>query len=132
MRKFVDTASAGVVSATAMAEIPVCDQCWKAPRKWWIAAGTCLVLFLASAVPFAIAQDRRADIPKVIPILLLLLMMGFLVCLFVARRRAPVRLVPTKVDRENVRITFFNQAYANSFLEANKETAKVIVPWKFD
>ncbi len=131
MRKFTDTAHGGAVSVTATLEIPVCDQCWKAPRRWWITAGILLGLFLASGVPFAIAQDKHADIPKVIPIAMLMLMAGFLVCFVVARRRAPVRLVPTKIDRENVRITFFNQRYAERFVEANKETARIINPWKF-
>ncbi|MEI6392584.1 MAG: hypothetical protein WCT12_15945 [Verrucomicrobiota bacterium] len=112
-------------------EIPVCDQCWRAPRPWWIAGGILLVLFLASGVPFAIAQDKHADIPKIIPIAMLLLMVGSVACFFVARRRGPVRLVPTKIDRENVRITFFNRDYAERFVEANKETAKVINPWTY-
>jgi hypothetical protein len=131
MRKFTDTAHGGVVTVTAMLEIPVCDQCWRAPRPWWIAGGILLVLFLASGVPFAIAQDKHADIPKIIPIAMLLLMVGSVACFFVARRRGPVRLVPTKIDRENVRITFFNRDYAERFVEANKETAKVISPWKY-
>ena len=131
MRKFTDTAQGGVVTVTAMLEIPVCDQCWRAPRPWWIAGGILLVLFLAAGVPFAIAQDKHADIPKIIPIAMLLLMVGSVACFFVARRRGPVRLVPTKIDRENVRITFFNRDYAERFVEANKETAKVINPWKY-
>ena len=77
------------------------------------------------------AQDKHANIPKVIPIAMLLLMVGFLLCFFVARRRAPVRLVPTKIDRENVRITFFNHVYAERFIAANKETARTINPWKY-
>ncbi len=131
IRKFTDTADGVVVSVTAMLEIPVCDRCWIAPHRWWIAGGILLVLFLASGVPFAIAQDKHAVIPKIIPILMLLLMLGSALCFVVARRRAPVRLVPTKIDRENVRITFFSQAYAERFVEANKETAKTINPWKY-
>ena len=131
MRKFTDTAHGGVVSVAATLDIPVCDHCWRASRPWWIAGGILLVLFLASGVPFAIAQDKHADIPKIIPIAMLLLMVGCVVCFFIARRRAPVRLVPTKIDRENVRITFFNRDYADRFVEANKETAKVINPWKY-
>ena len=130
LRKFTDTADAGIVSVTTTLEIPVCEQCWKASRPWWISAGVSLVLFLASGVPFAIAQDNHAEIPKIIPISMLLLMVGSCLCFVVARRRAPLRLVPTKIDRENIRVTFFNQDYANSFVEANKETAKVINPWK--
>lgn len=131
MRKFTDTAHGGVVTVTATLEIPVCDQCWRAPRPWWIAGGILLVLFLASGIPFAIAQDKHADIPKIVHIAMLLLMVGFVICFFVARKRAPVRLVPTKIDSENVRIKFFNQDYANRFVEANKETTKVISPWKY-
>ena|SRR5258705_1624093 len=131
MRRFTETAHGGVVSVTATLDIPVCDQCWRAPRPWWITGGILLVLFLVSGIPFAIAQDKHADIPKVIPIAMLLLMAGCLVCFFVARRRGPVRLVPTKIDRENVRVTFFNQAYAERFVEANKETANIINPWKY-
>lgn len=132
MRTFTDTADAVVVTVVSSLEIPVCDQCWKAPRRWWIGAGTLFFLFLASGVPFALAQDKHVSIPRVIPILILLLMAGFCACLFIARRRAPVKLVPTKIDRENIRITFFNPDYANEFVKANKETAKVINPWKFE
>ena len=131
MRKFTDTAHGGVVNVTATLDIPVCDQCWRAPRPWWIAGGVLLALFLASGVPIAIAQDKHADIPKFIPIVMLLFMAASVVCFFVARRRSPVRLVPTKIDRENVRITFFNRAYAERFVEANKETARTINPWKY-
>ena len=116
---------------TATLDIPVCDQCWRASRPWWIAGGVLLVLFLAAGVPFAIAQDKHAEIPKVIPIAMLLLVVGCVVCFFVARRRAPVRLVPTRIDRENVRIKFLNHAYAERFAEANRETAKTINPWKY-
>src|SRR5439155_9176210 len=80
---------------------------------------------------FALAQDKHANIPKVIPIAMLLLVLGFLLCFFVARKHAPVRLVPTKIDRENVRITFFNHVYAERFVAANKETARTINPWKY-
>ena len=108
MRKFTDIAHGGVVSVTAMLEIPVCDQCWTSSRRWWITAGIFLGLFLASGVPFAIAQDKHADIPKVISIAMLMLMAGFLVCFVVARRCALVRLVLIKIDCENVWIIFFN------------------------
>src|SRR5690242_15335028 len=101
-RKFTDTAHGGVVIVTATLDIPVCDRCWRAPRPWWTAGGILLVLFLASGVLFAIAQDKHANIPKIIPIAMLFLMAGSVVCFFVARRRAPVRLVPTKIDRENI------------------------------
>jgi len=131
MRKFTDTAHGGVVSVTATLDIPVCDQCWRAPRPCWIAGGILLVLFLAAGVPFAIAQDKHAEIPKVIPIAMLLLMVGCAGCFFVAQRRAPVRLVPTKIDRENVRIKFFNHTYAERFVETNRETAKTINPLKY-
>jgi len=67
MRKFTDTAHGGVVSVTATLDIPVCDPCWKAARPWWIAGGSLLALFLASAIPFAIAQDKHVQIPKIIP-----------------------------------------------------------------
>jgi len=116
---------------TATLDSPVCDRCWRAARPWWIAGGILFVLFLASGVPLAMGQDKHANIPKVIPIAMLLLMVGFLLCFFVARRRAPVRLVPTKIDRENVRITFFNHVYAERFVAANKETARTINPWKY-
>ena len=131
MRKFTDTASGGVVNVTATLEIPVCEHCWKAPRRWWIATGILLVLFIASGIPFAIAQDNHADIPKVIPTLMLLLIVGSTLCFVIAHRHAPVRLIPSKIDGENVRITFFNQKYGDRFFEANKDTAKVINPWKF-
>jgi len=132
MRKFVDSADAVVVTVMASLEIPVCDACWKAPRRWWMGAGILFLLFLAGGVPFAIAQDKHLDIPKAIPISMLLLMVGFCACLVIARKRSPVRLVPNKMDRENIRITFFNPDYANEFVAANKETAKVINPWKFE
>ena len=131
MRKFTDTAHGGVVSVTATLDIPVCDPCWKAARPWWIAGGSLLALFLASAIPFVIAQDKHVQIPKIIPTAMLLLMIGSVVCFFVARRRSPVRLVPTKIDRGNVRIRFFNRDYADRFIDANKETAKIINPWKY-
>ena len=131
MRKFTDTASGGVVSVTAMLEIPVCERCWKAPRRWWNAAGILFVLSIGFGVPVAISQEKHTDIPRIIPILSLLLMAGSAMCIVVARRHTPVRLVPTKIDRENVRITFFNQTYSDRFFEANKDTAKVINPWKF-
>jgi len=63
---------------------------------------------------------------------MLSLILGSVVCVFIARRRSPVRLVANKIDRNNVRIKFFNEAYADAFLEMNKSNAQSVNPWKFD
>src|SRR5262245_48674981 len=72
MRKVTDAVSGGVVVVTATLEIPVCDQCWKAPRLWSIAAGIFFALSIAFGIPFAIAQDKHVEIPKFITFTLLL------------------------------------------------------------
>lgn len=132
IRKFTDSADAGVVSVVATIEVPVCDKCWKAANPWWIGFVTLLGLVFISAIPFAIAQDKHVNIPKFISILLLIVIFAAVGCALMARRRAPVRLVPNKIDRENLRITFFDKNYAEAFLEANKPTAKLINPWKWE
>lgn len=131
VRKFTDSANAGVVSVIATIQIPVCAACHKASKPWWIGFAILLTVFFISGIPFAIAQDKHVAIPKIIPILMFLPLVGAILCSFTACRRAPVRLVPNKIDRENLRIKFFNKAYAEVFLEANKATSKIINPWKW-
>ncbi len=131
VRRFTDSASGGVVTVTATTEIPVCDRCWKASKPWWIAFAVCLGSVFLGGIPFAIAQDKHVDIPKGFAILLLLGIAAAVWCGFVAKRRSPVRLVPNKIDCQNLRIRFFNEAYAQKFLEMNRDRAHAINPWKF-
>ena len=131
IQKFTDVTDAGVVSVMATIEIPVCESCRKAARPWWIAFGSLFGVFLLAGIPFAIAQDKHMDIPKVIPILMFVPFIASLICLMVARRREPVRLVPNKIDRENLRIKFRNAEYAEAFIQANSDSAKIINPWKY-
>jgi hypothetical protein len=131
VRKFTDSASGGVVTVIATTEIPVCDKCWKASKPWWIAFAVCLASAFIGVIPFAIAQDKHVDIPKVFAFVLLGAIAAALGCAFIARRHSPVRLVPNKIDRQNIRIKFLNDAYADAFLQMNKERAQVINPWKY-
>ena len=117
---------------TATTEIPVCDRCWNASKPWWIAFAICLGSVFLAGIPFAIAQDKHVDIPKAFAILLLLGIAATIGCGFIAKRRSSVRLVPSKIDRRNLRIKFFNETYAQKFLETNKGRAHVVNPWKYD
>lgn len=105
----------------ATTEIPVCDKCWKASKPWWIAFTVCLGSAFIGGILFAIAQDKHVAIPKVFAFVLLAAIAAAVGCAFIAGRRSPVRLVPNKIDRLNIRIKFLNDAYADAFLKMNKE-----------
>ena len=131
VRKFTDSATGGIVTVTATTEIPVCDRCWNASKPWWIGFVVCLGSVFIGVIPFALAQDKHIAIPQVFAILLLLGIAAAVWCGFMAKRRTPVRLVPSKIDRRNVRIRFLNETYAQKFLEINGDRAHVVNPWKF-
>lgn len=131
MRKFTDSANAVVVEVIATTEIPVCEKCWKASKPWWLGFAICLGSVFLAGIPFAMAQDKHLAIPKVIPILMLAVIATAIFCGIKAKSSSPVRLIPGKIDQNNLRIKFFNELYADAFLELNKEKAHLVSPWKF-
>ncbi len=132
IEKFTDTTSGGLASFTVTVEIPICKACKCAPKKWKVGFVIFLLIFFASGIPFAIAQDNQVTIPKFISVLMLMPMVGALLCAAISRIKAPVRLVANRTNSKGIRLKILNDKYAEEFLEKNKTNARIINPWKYE
>jgi len=86
---------------------------------------------IGGGIPMALAQDKHEPVHPLYLATVLLGLLGATVCALIARKKAPVKLVPNKIDRKNLRVKFFNSDYATAFLEENPGNSYIINSWKF-